>query len=118
VPTTPSPLHRLLFLHHDSAREAAKTLGVSENTVSRWLNGKRKPSYDALMTIARTYGINPGLLDADRETSPETWRAFITELGDPDRIERADTELIPAVLAELEKQLTKPLLKKSKLKAV
>jgi transcriptional regulator with XRE-family HTH domain len=119
VPTTPSPLHRLLFLHHRSAREAAETLGVSENTVSRWLNGKRKPSYDALMQISRAYGINPGLLAADREKSPETYVAFLKELGDPERIDRADTELIPAVLAELHTQLTGAKgAKRSKLKAV
>jgi transcriptional regulator with XRE-family HTH domain len=101
----PSPLHRLFGLHHTSAREAAETLGVSENTVSRWLTRKRKPSYDALMKIASTYQINPGLLDADREASPAAWAQFIKELGDPDRIERVDTELIPAVLAETARQL-------------
>lgn len=92
-------------MHHTSAREAAKALGVSENTVSRWLNGKRKPSYDAMIKLANVYAINPGLLEADREKSPETWTHFVKALGDPERIERVDTELIPAVLAETTRQL-------------
>jgi transcriptional regulator with XRE-family HTH domain len=105
VPTQPSPLHRLLFMHHTTAREAAEVLGVSENTVSRWLNGKRKPSYDAMVKLANVYAINPGLLDADREKSPETWTHFVRALGDPERIERVETELIPAMWKELDRQL-------------
>jgi transcriptional regulator with XRE-family HTH domain len=81
-------------LHHRTARDAAEVLGMSEHTVSRWLTGKRKPSYDALMKLAETYQVGIHLLDASRDKSPETWSQFLRELGDPERIERVETESI------------------------
>jgi transcriptional regulator with XRE-family HTH domain len=103
----PTPLHRLIFLHHRTARDAAETLGLNEHTVSRWLTGKGKPGYDAMMKLADVYRIGPHLLSAHRERSPDTWAEFVRQLGDPERIETVETETIPAARRERIKAVEK-----------
>ena len=56
-------LRRLLYFHHNSAREAARVLGVAEHTLSAWLTGKRRPGAAGLMAIDRVYHISPRDLD-------------------------------------------------------
>jgi transcriptional regulator with XRE-family HTH domain len=85
---TATNLRRLVFFHHASAREAARTLGVNEHAVSAWINGKREPGGQALMAIDRTYGISPRELDLDEV-------AFAQRLADPDRMEYARKTLAP-----------------------
>jgi transcriptional regulator with XRE-family HTH domain len=79
-------LRRLLFFHHPSAREAARTLGVSEHAVSAWLTGKRRPSLDALVKIAETYDVDSRVLMGDP-------LEFARHLGERERILTAEHNL-------------------------
>jgi transcriptional regulator with XRE-family HTH domain len=53
------------YLHHWSAREAAKIIEVSEHASSAWLTEKRKPGLESIMRIAGLYDIDPRLLTGD-----------------------------------------------------
>ena len=79
-------LRRLIYFHHWSAREAAKTLGVSEHAMSAWLTEKRKPGLDSIMRIAGIYDIDPRLLSGDQ-------LEFARELADPERIRNAESNI-------------------------
>lgn len=81
-------LHRLVYFHHRTARDAADVIGVAERTLNAWLNGKRSPSYSKLMDVAKVYRVDPSLLDGDP-------LKFAPQLGDPERIKLAETEGIP-----------------------
>jgi transcriptional regulator with XRE-family HTH domain len=76
-------LRRLLFLHHDSARDASAVIGVTEQAVSGWLRGKRKQTLDTLMRVAVIYEIDPRDLDADP-------RDFLAVLADTSRYDIAE----------------------------
>ena len=39
--------------------DVAKDLGVAENTVSQWFQGKREPKLEVLKFLYQKYGINP-----------------------------------------------------------
>jgi transcriptional regulator with XRE-family HTH domain len=108
---TPSPLHRLISFHHTTARDAANVLGISERTLSAWLNGARQPSTSHLMKLAKLYQINPAHLDTD--VTYNTWGLFHTgaashrvstdflrELADPERIRQVDEVNIPKARRE------------------
>lgn len=84
-------LRRLVYFHHNSAREAARVLEVAEHTLSAWLTGKRRPGAAGLMAIDRVYGISPRQLDlppadfaqllADRERMTEAEENLRVYLG-------------------------------------
>lgn len=40
----------------------ADAIGVNQTTVSQWLLGKKKPSYDSIAVIYEKFGIEPNLL--------------------------------------------------------
>jgi transcriptional regulator with XRE-family HTH domain len=110
-----TPLHRLIFFHHRTAREAAEVLGVDERTVRSWLNGTRTPSTTHLLNLARVYEVNPANLDTDVKRE-EMWRRasfyevpkdFLRELADPERVRKVDEENIPAALRERKKEAMK-----------
>jgi transcriptional regulator with XRE-family HTH domain len=82
-------LRRLIYFPHSSAREAARTLGVSEHAMSAWLTEKRKPGLDSIMRIAGLYDIDPRLLSGDP-------LAFARDLADPARIEHAEANILHA----------------------
>lgn len=50
-----------------SQKEAAKAFGVSNATVSRWLNGEREIDYGFLDKIADVEGVHPASLMIDHE---------------------------------------------------
>jgi transcriptional regulator with XRE-family HTH domain len=83
-------IRRLIFFHHRSQREAARALGLSEHTVSRWLTGKTEPDSQALMRMAEIYGINPYRLNADPTE-------FAKDLADAERIKEAEREVFEAL---------------------
>ena len=83
-------IRRLIFFHHRSQREAARALGLSEHTVSRWLTGKTEPDSQALMRMAEVYGINPYRLNADPTE-------FAEDLADAERIRDADRQVFEAL---------------------
>lgn len=80
-------LRRLLFFHHESAREAAAVIGITEQAISGWLKGTRKPSFATVMKIAEIYEIDPRSLDAQ-----PVWD-FAPILGDPERVDRAEENI-------------------------
>ena len=79
-------LRRLIYFHHWSAREAARTLGVSEHAMSAWLTEKRKPGLDSIMRIAGIYDLDPRLLSGEQ-------LEFARELGDSERIKNAEANV-------------------------
>lgn len=51
-----------------SQDQLGKTLGVNQTTISQWLLGKKKPSYDSIMAIYKNFGITPNeLFGIDRK---------------------------------------------------
>jgi transcriptional regulator with XRE-family HTH domain len=86
VENFPLNLHRLLLFHHRSAKEAARALGVSENSVSAWLGGTREPSGRILLKLGDVYDIDPRKLTGDPYE-------FAAALGDGERIRRAEANL-------------------------
>src|SRR5436190_490058 len=79
-------LRRLLSFHHETAREAALVLDVSEHTVSAWLTGKRMPGRDGLLKLADIYDIDTRLLMGDPVE-------FAASLADPERIAKAEANI-------------------------
>jgi transcriptional regulator with XRE-family HTH domain len=86
VENLPLNLHRLLLFHHRSAKEAARALGVSENSVSAWLGGTREPSGRILLRLGAMYDIDPRKLTGDPYE-------FAAVLGDAERIRHAEANL-------------------------
>ena len=74
------------FFHHESAREAAQVLGVSEHAASAWLSGKSRPALTALMKVAQLYDVDTRLLMGDPLD-------FAAELGRRERIEATERNL-------------------------
>ena len=51
-----------------SQEQLGKILGVNQTTVSQWLLGKKKPSFDSIMAIYNNFGITPNeLFGIDRK---------------------------------------------------
>ena len=51
-----------------SQEQLGKMLGVNQTTVSQWLLGKKKPSFDSIMAIYNNFGITPNeLFGIDRK---------------------------------------------------
>ena len=51
-----------------SQEQLGKTLGVNQTTISQWLLGKKKPSYDSIIAIYKNFGITPNeLFGIDRK---------------------------------------------------
>ncbi len=42
-----------------SQQKLADALGINQTTVSQWLLGKKKPSYDNILTFYEVFGIEP-----------------------------------------------------------
>ena len=79
-------LRRLIYFHHESAREAAAVIGVTEQAISGWLRGKRDQSMPVLMRMAEIYDVDPRVLIADPVE-------FAQVLADPDRMRRAEENI-------------------------
>lgn len=45
-----------------SQQKFADILKVNQTTVSQWLLGKKKPSYDSIMMIYEKFGVEPNTL--------------------------------------------------------
>lgn len=58
-------VEELIKLRGMTHREFASRLGVSEVTVSRWLNGERNPSAENLNKIAEVLGTTPSYFFID-----------------------------------------------------
>lgn len=52
----------LLISKKLSQQQLANILGVNQTTISQWILGNKKPSYDNIMTIYEKFGITPNEL--------------------------------------------------------
>jgi transcriptional regulator with XRE-family HTH domain len=79
---------RLPGLHRLSQHFTAQLLGVSEATMSAWMNGKSRPSLGKAIGIADLFQIS-----TDRLMGAEFADLLAHELADPDRFERVETRI-------------------------
>ena len=89
---TPSPFTdnfvRLLGLHAITQHFTADLLGVSEATVSGWMNGKATPSLSKAIAIADLFQIS-----TDRLMGAKFSELLAAELTDTDRYERVEERI-------------------------
>ena len=55
-------LRQLMASQNLSQQKLADILGVNQTTVSQWLLGNKKPTYDNIMLIYRKFNITPNEL--------------------------------------------------------
>lgn len=79
---------RLLGLHGLTQHFTADLLGVSEATVSGWMNGKSTPSLTKAIAIAELFQ-----LSTDRLMGAKFIDLMTTELADTDRFERVEARI-------------------------
>jgi transcriptional regulator with XRE-family HTH domain len=79
---------RLLGLHALSQHFTADLLGVSEATVSGWMNGKTSPSLTKAIAIADLFQIS-----TDKLMGAKFVDLLANELSDPDRFERVEQRI-------------------------
>ncbi len=79
---------RLLGLHGLSQHFTAQLLGVSEATMSAWMNGKSTPSLAKAIDIAELFQIT-----TDRLMGAEFSDLLANELADPKRFDRVEKRI-------------------------
>ncbi len=79
---------RLLGLHALTQHFTAQLLGVSEATMSSWMNGKSTPSLAKAIDIADLFQIS-----TDRLMGAEFSDLLAKELADPDRFDRVEKRI-------------------------
>ena len=52
-------IKQLMSENNLSQQKLADALGINQTTVSQWLLGKKKPSYDNILTFYEVFGIEP-----------------------------------------------------------
>ena len=52
----------LLNTHNLSQEKLASMLNVNQTTVSQWILGKKKPSFDSILALYNKFGITPNEL--------------------------------------------------------
>ncbi len=55
-------ISQILLEHNLSQEKLGNILGVNQTTVSKWVLGKKKPSYDSILAIYENFGITPNEL--------------------------------------------------------
>ena len=55
-------IREIMDLKNLSQMKMAKILGVDQTTVSQWLRGTKKPSYESMLAIYEKFGIEPNEL--------------------------------------------------------
>ena len=78
----------LLGLHGLSQHFTSQLLGVSEATMSAWMNGKSNPSLPKAIDIAELFQIS-----TDRLMGAEFKDLLANELADPERFERVEKRI-------------------------
>lgn len=69
----------LMKHQHISQRSMAEKVGVTEATMSRWINGTRNPDIQYVEKMAETCGCRLVVLDESRQTG--RWIRYLSELG-------------------------------------
>jgi transcriptional regulator with XRE-family HTH domain len=88
LPRFTDNFNRLLGLHGLSQGFTATLLGVSEATMSAWMNGKSLPSLSKAIAIADLFQIS-----TDRLMGAEFADLLAHELADPDRFDRVEVRI-------------------------
>lgn len=52
-------IRQILTENNLSQQKFADALGVNQTTVSQWLAGNKKPGYDSILMICKTFDISP-----------------------------------------------------------
>ncbi len=55
-------IKELLITNKLSQAGLAEILGVNQTTISQWMLGRKKPSYDNIMMLFEKFGITPNEL--------------------------------------------------------
>ena len=55
-------IKKIMLSHNLTQQKFADILGVNQTTVSQWLLGKKKPSYDSIYLICTKFGVKPNNL--------------------------------------------------------
>ena len=79
---------RLLGLHGLSQNFTAQLLGVSEATLSAWMNGRSSPSLPKAIDVAALFQVS-----TDRLMGAEFADLLQHELSDPERFERVEARI-------------------------
>ena len=79
---------RLLGLHGLSQNFTAQLLGVSEATLSAWMNGRSSPSLPKAIDVAALFQVS-----TDRLMGAEFADLLQHELADPERFERVEARI-------------------------
>jgi transcriptional regulator with XRE-family HTH domain len=79
---------RLLGLHALSQHFAAQLLGVSEATISSWMNGKSRPSLSKAIAVADLSQIS-----TDKLMGAEFHDLLANELSDRERFDRVEERI-------------------------
>jgi len=79
---------RLLGLHGLTQHFTAQLLGVSDATMSSWMNGKSTPSLAKAIHIADLFQVS-----TDRLMGAEFSDLLVHELADPDRFDRVEKRI-------------------------
>ncbi len=81
-------LRRLLGLHDLRAREAARMIGVSPQSLSEWMRGHRQPNLQMLLRVASFHDIN-----GERLVRAPFRELLEREVADQRRFDRVETKL-------------------------
>jgi transcriptional regulator with XRE-family HTH domain len=81
-------LRRLLGLHDLRAREAARMIGVSPQSLSEWMRGHRQPNLQMLLRVASFLEIN-----GERLVRAPFRELLEREVADQRRFDRVETKL-------------------------
>lgn len=55
-------IKEIMLLNDLSQDKLGKILGVNQTTISQWLMGKKKPSYESILAIYRNFNVTPNEL--------------------------------------------------------
>ena len=81
-------LRRLLGLHDLRAREAARMIGVSPQSLSEWMRGHRQPNLQMLLRVSSFLDIN-----GDRLVRAPFRELLAREIADPRRFDRVEAKI-------------------------
>ena len=52
-------IKQLMIEKHFSQQQLADALGINQTSVSQWLLGNKKPSYESILLLYEKFGITP-----------------------------------------------------------
>ena len=55
-------IKEIMIMNNLSQEKLGKILGVNQTTISQWLLGKKKPSYDSILALYENFNITPNEL--------------------------------------------------------